>query len=547
MRAAHSYSNPQWKSPPHALRRGLPGGGTISYNYERALRPASIERRLAAFRPAPAGLERGAPRLRQRNGGARHRSPGVPHSRPLAGRRLGAAGSALGRLLRDAHRPRRDAWPRLRLGPAAGPGTSSARRPAEARFDLLIAEPVTYDYDMAVLDLDALGRAWSERAPNRMAGVVFDTTLSGDMLPHTKLLAAVAEPRPAFVAVVSSGSKLDQQGLELSNVGLLSLYTPAGRARSAAQIARYLEKLRSSFGTGLSLDELVVLQAPFFLDREAGNRFARAVFESNARPGSRESRAPAASSARSSTPLCSPSPGPAWAVGPFVVLELREEAPENHRLLLAVVQDEARRRGIPLTLGSSFGFRGHRFEAIQPEPMGSKGPLQGRARRARRPCTRRDRRAVRGARVLPRHGGAAPPLRTRAGAARTKARHLRRAAPANPRRGSAPPLRLHAGTTPVRARARRRRHDLPRLRRDPARRRPRGRGGLRPGLLGEPPWTIRMSPEDVTRKLRRDLAAPIGVADGPRRLRTGNRRRLLLGRGGPNGRRSRCASSPGRA
>ena len=69
-------------------------------------------------------------------------------------------------------------------------------------------------------------------------------------------------------------------------MGLLSLYTPAGAPLSVERIAKYLEKVRSSFGTGLSLDELVVLEAPFFLDRGAGR--ATPAPCSRTTPGSRE-------------------------------------------------------------------------------------------------------------------------------------------------------------------------------------------------------------------------------------------------------------------
>jgi hypothetical protein len=372
LRAAHSYSNPQWKSPPHALKRALPGGGSISYNYERALRPTSIETRLAAFRPAPPGWDEA--HLVFASGMAAISTLLQAHLR-LARPRTGDptmlaalwGGYFETYILLDTLRGPGFGWFR--------PATQAelAEATSKGAYDVLIAEPVTYDWDLAVLDLDLLRDAWAQRSASpRPGAIVLDTTLSGDELSHTRLLETFGDSPPALVAVVSSGSKLDQQGLELTNVGLLSLFTPAGATRPAGDIARYLEKLRSSFGTGLSLDELVVLEAPFFLDRAGSTRFARAVFESNAILARRVTRL-GGLFASLNHPARRPEDGCPWAVGPFVVFDLRQEAPEHHRLLLAVVQEEARRRGLSLTLGSSFGFRGHRFEAIQPEPMGSKG------------------------------------------------------------------------------------------------------------------------------------------------------------------------------
>ena len=371
LRAAHSYSNPQWKSPPHSLKRELPGGGTISYNYERALKPTSIEKRLAAFRPAPPGWEE---------------AHLVFASGMAAISTLLQAQLRLGRPRSADSTIRAALWggyfeTYILLDTLSGPGfgwfrpktqAELAEATSEGTYDLLIAEPVTYDWDLAVLDLDALGQAWRGRKSERPGAVVLDTTLSGDRLSHTRLLATFGDSPPSLVAVLSSGSKLDQQGLELANVGLLSLFTPAGATRKAEQLATYLEKLRSSLGTGLSLDELVALEAPFFLDRAGSTTFARAVFDSNAILARSVSRL-GGLFASVNHPARRPEDHLEWAVGPFVVFDLRQEAPAHHRLLLAVVQEEARRRGLSLTLGSSFGFRGHRFEAIQPEPMGSKG------------------------------------------------------------------------------------------------------------------------------------------------------------------------------
>jgi hypothetical protein len=371
LRAAHSFSNPQWRSPPHAFKRRLPSGATISYNYERALRPTTIEERLAAYRPAPPGWEEShlvfssgmaaiATWLQSYLRLARPRSGDPTMRAALWG------GYFETHILLDALRGPGFEWFR----PASQPQLAEAT--LEGAYDLLLAEPVTYDYFMSVLDLESLVDAWSRRKLDRPSAILLDTTLSGDELSHTQLLDALRDAPPKLVAVVSSGSKLDQQGLELANVGLLSLFTRQGIRPSASELARYLEKMRSSLGTGLSLDELVVLEAPFFLDRESGTAFARAVFENNAVLAQGVSRHGGLFGSVEH-PSLGDGAKPPWAVGPFVVFNLREEAPEHHRLLLAVVQEEARRRGLVLTLGSSFGFRGHRFEAILPEPMGSRG------------------------------------------------------------------------------------------------------------------------------------------------------------------------------
>lgn len=63
----------------------------------------------------------------------------------------------------------------------------------------------------------------------------------------------------------------------------------------------------------------------------------------------------------------------AWAVSPFVVFHLHEDTLENHGFLLGVVSYEAKKSQISLAMGSSFGFRSHRFEVIIPNLSEGKG------------------------------------------------------------------------------------------------------------------------------------------------------------------------------
>src|SRR5262249_3145305 len=162
-----------------------------------------IEQRLAAFRPAPAGWDSAHLAFASGMGAIGAVAPAAPRLVPRSDLALRVAlwgGSFETHIVLDAL-PR----PGLRLGRPRTPGrprtqAELAEATRRSAYDLLVAEPVTYDYDMSVLDLDAVARAWSERVPNRTAAVIFDTTLCGDTLPHTRLLAAVASPPPAFVA-----------------------------------------------------------------------------------------------------------------------------------------------------------------------------------------------------------------------------------------------------------------------------------------------------------------------------------------------------------
>ena len=67
-------------------------------------------------------------------------------------------------------------------------------------------------------------------------------------------------------------------------------------------------------------------------------------------------------------PHCHPSRSVAGAEAPFCALQLRDAAPARYRRLAEIVEQQSEQRGFLLTKGGSFGFRGHRFELIEPAP-----------------------------------------------------------------------------------------------------------------------------------------------------------------------------------
>jgi hypothetical protein len=165
---------------------------------------------------------------------------------------------------------------------------------------------------------------------------------------------------------MSSGLKLDQAGLELANVGLVSLYRRADQD-FAIDPAEKLKKARTLTGAGLGFDALGALQAPWFLDRDQARGYAESVFENNALLARRLSDSLAESGGLFSQ-VSHPSLGAdSGAAAPFVLIQLEEDSPENYHRLEQLIQREAKARDLRFDKGGSFGFRSHRYEAILPQ------------------------------------------------------------------------------------------------------------------------------------------------------------------------------------
>ncbi len=212
--------------------------------------------------------------------------------------------------------------------------------------DIAILEPVWCDGQFGCATMDLLPRR----------ALVLDTTMVGagyDISPYLS-------NAPAVVVAYSSGLKLDQAGLELANVGIVRLYT---KDADAVYMGNALRQFRALSGTALTLDELSALSAPWFMERSYADNYSGAVFSNN--------RALALAIGEKSSVFrnrCHPSLDRSEADGPFCALQLNDPSPDRYDALMHRVDREIERRGLLAARGGSFGFRGHRYELIEPKP-----------------------------------------------------------------------------------------------------------------------------------------------------------------------------------
>ena len=236
---AHKPADSTLKSPCAGTTVSMPGGDTVPVGYERDLDVSLLEERGAPDHPTPDGWT--SSRVLCRSGQSTLScllhlvtstgAPAAPLTLHHAGRYFESKALV-------------DVWPRhvFRHVPAAA-----------AAVDILLAEPVFCDGRFGVSDPRALPRA--------QHALLLDTTLVGtavDLSPWFDRFDG------ALVAVFRSGLKLDQAGLELANVGITQLFARAGTSVAAAD---NLRRIRGLTGSGLTLDELAALSAPWFLDR----------------------------------------------------------------------------------------------------------------------------------------------------------------------------------------------------------------------------------------------------------------------------------------
>lgn len=335
---AHRPADRSLKSPREGKVAHLAHGETVCFGYERDLDVAVLEGRGETYVTAPAGWS--ADLVLCRSGQAalacilNYAVARWGEDRSLT---VGHAGAYFetASLLKS--------WPQRVL----------RKLPAESAeiVDILVAEPVWCD-----------GRfGCAERAPRVRRVMVIDTTMVGPGHDLERHLPAPGEDCSLMIAY-SSGLKLDQAGLELANVGIVRILARDG-CDDAATVGAALRGMRGLTGSGLTLDELSALSAPWFMDRAYVDRYTAAIFANN--------RALAAAVGTDSAVFggeCHPSLLSPASDGPFCAFELIDGSAEQHQRLASIIERESERRGLVANRGGSFGFRGHRFEAIEPDP-----------------------------------------------------------------------------------------------------------------------------------------------------------------------------------
>jgi len=225
----------------------------------------------------------------------------------------------------------------------------------ESDADIVLLETLRYNWDLEPVHLEEIARSW-ERAGRGPSVVIIDSTLTAGSWPVAAFLSAL--PGHTRVIDVRSGLKLDQQGLELSNLGIAIVHESSDGS-SGRHLAQTLRTARSVRGAGLSVGGVAALEPSFLFNAGWSNQHRTSVAANNAEFATRVR----AHNALFSRVAC---PSPADSMSPFTVLTIEDDRLANYELLLGIIRDETARRQLLLDFGASFGFRGHRYETIIP-------------------------------------------------------------------------------------------------------------------------------------------------------------------------------------
>lgn len=246
---------------------------------------------------------------------------------------------------------------------SGGRGRNAVEQMANLDGDIVIVEPVFCDGDYGVVDVGRLIELHTRQKRPRV--YLFDNTLCGTRFVLEHYLKTFETVEPVAVFRIFSGLKLFQAGLELSSVGIVSVFTREDGPLGAREIGDRIRRIRTLLGLGLSFFEVAALEVPWFLDRAHTQTYERAIFDNN----ERLARAVAAENR-----LFDGAFHPSLLQGlddvngaPYCSFRLKERNVALYDAREQYLRREVERRDLQFDFGGSFGFRGHRFEVVRPE------------------------------------------------------------------------------------------------------------------------------------------------------------------------------------
>jgi hypothetical protein len=343
-----SAFNQHWLTPPTGQRRSLPGNETsYTYAYDRQHHPIPLLSRLDV-EPAHDTHDRsavlcssGMAALHVVLQSIRHLFPGTL--------RLGAFASyfethSLFRLLRHAFQAKivtcaQDLYESIRL----------------SKFDIIYLEPVTYDWLLNVVDPGAIIEA--VEVARRPPLLVIDTTMCPCSTHAEALVRRCLGSAFPLVVSIRSGLKFDQQGIELSNLGVVESWALRnhGELRSLGKV---LSSVTTLVGAGVGWREACTLAPQFVLHGPARDRLCHDIFASNRQLFDEISIGSGLFDRKTY-------PAKPWDA-PFVLFALRKGDRTNYIRLARVIANVSRKRKLGLIMSGSFGYRTERFETIVP-------------------------------------------------------------------------------------------------------------------------------------------------------------------------------------
>lgn len=132
-------------------------------------------------------------------------------------------------------------------------------------YDFFIIEPIKADFKITLVDLEHFINKIVMDQSNKLKIIIVDSSLLGKSFNTDKILKKLHHKENVIFVNLRSGLKLDQQGLELCNCGIVDFYINSKHQKISDYSKEYLTKVRNVNGSTISYNTLCLLDNNIFL------------------------------------------------------------------------------------------------------------------------------------------------------------------------------------------------------------------------------------------------------------------------------------------
>jgi len=228
------------------------------------------------------------------------------------------------------------------------------------KYDFYLVEPIRANFDLSKTDLELFLETAFRINNNKIRYFIFDSSLLGSTFPIDEILNKFKNKDKVIICSIRSGLKLDQEGMEFSNCGLLSFYFSKDLNPMIKPVYSYLEDYRGKTGKALNFYDICMLDNDYFfmnpnyaedilentydfyqlLSIKTNNVIKKVVYPYADRKYS-------------------------YYKTPYLFIKLQEDKEESYKLLLDILIEICEINGCYLNSRNSFGFRNISVEYFQ--------------------------------------------------------------------------------------------------------------------------------------------------------------------------------------
>lgn len=231
-------------------------------------------------------------------------------------------------------------------------------------YDIIYIEPTKYDWDLSSIVIDKICNISMETSNEKYKFIIVDSTLSCNSKSLDRLLDYFDKHPFIIVFEVSSGLKLHQFGLEFCNFGYLNIFcrNEDDYLIDSKKLKEYIKRTRTLTGSALSFEAASLLDNPLIFSESKTKEYINTIFENNLNLKKN------ITVGRLFKKISIADQG-----SPFIVFQIENNNLIDYGYLMGIISEEVKNVGASIYMGSSFGFRHHRYETIIPNNKISKG------------------------------------------------------------------------------------------------------------------------------------------------------------------------------